>query len=224
VKQKVPDHLHLGFGLTAPDSWLNVDGSWQVSLVRRPLLKKSLVVMSLLSRKQAEIPWKSQVIRLNLSRPLPFADEQFSVSYSSHLLEHLYFDDALALLKGCYRVLQPGGICRAVVPDLYAIAKRYIHQRELGIPDASIHFMEELMVHDKRVNTGLLGTFYRLTGFHQHKWMYDAESLQQLFLAAGFSNTRQAEYLDSRISRIREVEKAERILNGQGIAIEGVKC
>jgi hypothetical protein len=53
--------------------------------------------------------------------------------------------------------------------------------------------------------------------------MYDAASLEQLFSTAGFSSVRRADYLDSRIERIGEVEDPERILGGQGVAVEGIK-
>jgi predicted SAM-dependent methyltransferase len=200
-----------------------VDGSWQVVLARRPWLKTLLTATGIMPRTQAEIPWSPDVVRMNLSRPLPFADGRFAAVYSSHLLEHLYHDDALALLKECHRVLRHGGVCRAVVPDLEAMVARYLQAKEGVDPSAGTRLVEELGVHDKRVQRGLLATYYRLTAFHQHKWMYDAASLQQLFATAGFCEVRRADYHDSRITRIRQVENAGRVLNGQGVVVEGVK-
>lgn len=217
------DHLHLGCGQTAPEGWLNVDGSWQVLLARSPRLKKMLVGFRLLPRSQAEIPWSRDVLQLNLTRPLPFADETFEVVFCSHTLEHLYHEDALRLLRECHRVLQHRGVCRFIVPDLESAIVRYQEAKVQGDAQASTRLMEELSVHDKQLKRGPLGLYYRLTAFHQHKWMYDAASLQELFARAGFGSVRQADYLDSRITRIAEVEDAGRILDGQGIAVEGIK-
>lgn len=217
------DHLHLGCGQTVPRGWLNADGSWQVVLARHPWLKQLLLGMHLLPRKQAEIPWSPEVLRLNLTGPLPFPDERFRFIFCSHTLEHLYYEEALRLLRECHRVLQRGGVCRFVVPDLESIVTRYQEAKAAGDPEAGTRLMEELSVHDKERKRGALGLYYRLTAFHQHKWMYDAASLQALFARAGFRNIRQAEYLDSRITRIAEVEDAGRILNGEGVAVEGIK-
>lgn len=223
VTKQNADRLHLGCGLVTPAGWLNVDGSPQVVLARRPWLKKILMAARILPRAQAEIPWSGTVVRMNLNRPLPFPAERFSAVYSSHLLEHLYHDQALALLKECHRVLRRGGTCRAVVPDLEALASRYLSAKAAGDVEAANLLMGGLMVHDKGSKPGLLAAYYRMTAFHQHKWMYDAASLMRLFEAAGFVAVRQAGYLDSSIERIGEVELAGRILHGEGLAVEGVK-
>ena len=220
---KQPDHLHLGCGLTTPPGWINVDGSMQVVLARRPWLKSMLVALRLFPRRQAEIPWDAGVVRMNLAKPLPLAAEQFAAVYSSHLLEHLYHDQALALLKECHRVLRSGGVCRAVVPDLAALVARYATAHAVSDRNAGTRLMESLLLHDKGPGRGLLGIYYRITALHQHKWMYDAASLGELFESAGFRSVRKAGYLESRIRRIAEVEQASRILDGEGVAVEGVK-
>jgi predicted SAM-dependent methyltransferase len=217
------DHLHLGCGQTAADGWLNVDGSWQVALARRPTLRRLLVLTRILPRSQAEIPWNRRVIRLNLTGSLPFPDDSFQAVYSSHTLEHLYRTEARVILEECRRVLKPGGVCRIVVPDLESIVRRYICARDSGQVEAATQLMEELRVHDEARQTGLIGLYYRLTAFHQHKWMYDAASLSRMFVDAGFRDVHQAEYLKSGIRRIAEVEHPGRILDGQGVAIEGRK-
>jgi SAM-dependent methyltransferase len=217
------DHLHLGCGLTAPKGWLNVDNSWQVVLARHPWIKQLLVSLRLFPRKQAELPWNAELLRVNLIGKLPFPDESFQAIYCSHTLEHLYSDNATLLLHECHRVLQRGGVCRFVVPDLESIVARYQKAKAEGDPEASTRLMEELMLQDKKPNGGPLGFYRRLTSFNQHKWMYDAASLEALFARAGFGEIRKADYLDSRINRIAEVESAGRILNGEGVVVEGVK-
>jgi predicted SAM-dependent methyltransferase len=217
------DHLHLGCGQTTPSGWVNVDGSWQVVLARHPKLKQLLVKLRVLPRAQAQIPWKADVMRLNLTAPLPFADGSFRSIFCSHTLEHLHYEDALRLLRECHRVLKKGGVCRFIVPDLESLVARYQEAKAAGDPQASSRFMEELYVHDKQRQRGALGMYYRLTSFHQHKWMYDSASLQDVFRQAGFMSVRQANYLDSRMERVAEVEDAGRILNGEGIVVEGTK-
>jgi len=223
MSRELPDHLHLGCGLTTPPGWLNVDGSIRVVIARHRWLRKVFTVTRLMSREQAEIPWSASILRLNLTRPLPFPDGHFAAVYSSHLMEHLYHHHALTLLKECHRVLRPGGVCRAVVPDLEVLVANYADAKKAADPCAGTRLMEGLLVHDKSPGSGLLGYYHRITGLHQHKWMYDAASLGQLFAEAGFGSVRRAEYLESRIKRIAEVEDPGRVCGGEGVVVEGIK-
>ncbi|NJL55953.1 methyltransferase domain-containing protein, partial [bacterium] len=66
------------------------------------------------------------VITYDLRQGIPFPDDSFTVVYHSHLLEHLPKSAAEPFLRECYRVLEPGGILRVVVPDLEQIARLYL--------------------------------------------------------------------------------------------------
>lgn len=217
------DYLHLGCGLIAPTNWLNVDGSWQVVLARWPTVKKLLVRLRLYPAKQAEIPWPTNVLRIDLRKPLPFPDSRFMSVYSSHTLEHLYCDEALDLLKECYRVLKPNGICRVVVPDLHAAITNYMSLVDKDRPDAADKLMEELLMHPRTTPRGLLGKYRQFSGFLQHKWMYDKQSLVTLMSKAGFTQITTPEYMQTRLTDLQSVEGADRILGGVGIVAEGVK-
>src|SRR5687767_5813097 len=102
-----PRLLHLGCGLTAPPEWVNVDGSWNAWFAKRPRVRRALGLLRLVPRKQAEVPWPTNVKRVDLRGRLPFPDASFDAVYSSHTLEHLYRDEAIALLRESHRVLKP---------------------------------------------------------------------------------------------------------------------
>ncbi len=48
---------------------------------------------------------------------LPFADGEVDFVYTEHFFEHLFLDEALALLREIARVLAPGGVLRIASPD-----------------------------------------------------------------------------------------------------------
>jgi Methyltransferase domain len=48
-----------------------------------------------------------------------------SAVFSSHVLEHLFFDEVERLIVEIYRLLVPGGICRVVIPDLEKIVRLF---------------------------------------------------------------------------------------------------
>lgn len=66
----------------------------------------------------------------DMYQPLLFKDDLFDAVYHSHLLEHLPKRYASLFMRGCYRVLKPGGIIRVAVPDLEAIAWSYLSYLE----------------------------------------------------------------------------------------------
>ena len=76
------------------------------------------------------VPRRPGVIAHDIRSGLPFADNSFSAVYHSHVLEHMRRSAAPALLRECYRVLEPGGILRVVVPDLETIAALYLKNLE----------------------------------------------------------------------------------------------
>lgn len=99
------EYLNIGCGNLFDPTWTNVD---------------------LVSRHPG-------VIAADVSRGLPFEDGQFKLVYHSHVLEHLLKHDAVELIKECFRVLEPGGFVRVVVPDLETMARLYLESLELAL-------------------------------------------------------------------------------------------
>lgn len=68
------------------------------------------------------------VLAHDLRRGIPLPDSHCDVVYHSALLEHMRREDALLLMKECYRVMRPGGILRVAVPDLERICRVYLNK------------------------------------------------------------------------------------------------
>src|SRR5437762_330965 len=124
MTREQPRLLHLGCGTIAPTEWLNVDGSFSAWLARHPWINGLLRMLR--PRSALQTQWPPNVYVANLRKPMPWANGSFHAAYSSHLLEHLHYEDAIRLLKEIYRVLEPGGICRMLVPDVAAIVSDYL--------------------------------------------------------------------------------------------------
>jgi predicted SAM-dependent methyltransferase len=216
------EKLHLGCGLNTPGGWLNVDGSWNARFAKHPFLKKILGFFKLVPESVLSVPWSREIFLHNLRKPLPFSDNSFSAVYASHLLEHFYLNEAQNLLKECHRVLKPGGILRIMVPDLeeriknYSASKKSYGESKVKAGDA---FMESINVHPRNFRSR--GLVYRLydnaTSFHNHKWMYDADSLVFYMKEAGFFDAGRRGLFDSEMEDIKKIE-----LN-TGLCAEGTK-
>jgi predicted SAM-dependent methyltransferase len=100
-------YLNLGCGSRFHPDWINLD------------IKSSV----------------KEVKAHNLKNGIPYATSTIDVIYHSHLLEHFSRDEALILLRECYRVLKPDGIIRVVVPDLEQIALTYLQVLDRALQD-----------------------------------------------------------------------------------------
>lgn len=89
--------LHLGCAYTILPEWVNVD---------------------FFGRVPADVA-------LDVRKPLPIADSSVDAIFTEHMLEHLVYSDAVALVRECARVLRPEGVLRIVVPDFEMQARLY---------------------------------------------------------------------------------------------------
>ena len=199
----LPAKLHLGCADFAPSGWLNTDGSWHVWLARYAFLRKMLIHSGLMPKKHLDNQWPSSIVFLDLRKPLPFAENSFVAVYSSHVLEHLYRDEALKLLKEVNRVLREGGILRTVVPDLATLVKKYLDKTissQMSSFMPADNFMLNLHMRPpapNKVNI-FLQLYHSLYDFNSHKWLYDEESLTNLYTEAGFFNSNRRHFCPAR--------------------------
>ncbi len=162
--------------------WINIDGSWNARLAKYPILRRVAHSLHLVPLDKADVPWSSRVFIHDVRKPLPFPSDSAEAIYSSHLLEHLYFEQGKTLVRECFRVLASRGILRVVVPDLASIVEEYLGRQEIGEPSGG----NESLTPADRFNQRLLmwlavppsgNLMYRwyttVADFHQHKWMYD---------------------------------------------------
>jgi len=182
--------VNIGSGLSGATGWYNIDNSPTILLSRLPF-----------GRKLFHTPnWPDDVHRRDVKKGLPFKNESVSFIYSSHTFEHFTWAESLNVAKECFRVLQSGGgVLRVVVPNLRLIIERYLRDSD---PLASHRFLERLSLgHTIRdlVHPGA-----------NHSQMFDQRSLVRLLEVAGFRNCQPAEFMESRIPNMCQIELAQR--------------
>ena len=119
---------------------------------------------------------------------------EVSEIYAGHFLEHLAQPDAARFLAECYRVLEPGGVCAIVVPDMREVLKRYVAQAIDEIPYADrIWRLSDL--------DDVCGWFlYGSVSASRHLWSYDEFTLRRAMHAAGFTELKRIDrYRDARL-------------------------
>lgn len=123
-----------------------------------------------------------------------YADGSVAEIYAGHFLEHLDKPDADRFLAECFRVLQPGGICALVVPDIREVMKRYIgHSLDAEPLNGRFWSLNDL--------DDICGWFlYSTTQASVHRWSYDEFTLRRVMQAVGFDVTRRIDrYRDPRL-------------------------
>jgi SAM-dependent methyltransferase len=228
VADAVPDgpRLNVGSGPAVARAWISIDGSWQARLAgHRWLARAASRVLGI-----AVGHWPQGITYRNVRRGVGYDDGSIAVVYASHLLEHLYREEALRFLRDVRRALIPRGVCRIVVPDVAAIVGWYLaHQREPAEqrqqPSSDLLMGLLLLRPDRPRGTGIVALVRQWADLHEHKWMYDQDGLLALVAEAGFVDASPRGYLDSGIPRdvLAQVERADRLCGGAGVCVEARK-
>ena len=120
---------------------------------------------------QADLFW-------DLRFGIPFPDGSVHHIYSSHLFEHLTFEQTQGLLRECIRVLVPGGSFSIAVPD----ARRYIEAYVYGtqVPGGKLGWEPA-----DNGTTAIDAVNYVAYMGGEHRYMFDQENLIHILTLGG---------------------------------------
>ncbi len=126
--------INLGSGLYVAPGWINIDGSLKISLAKLPrsLLRLLHPLLSASTHEREDfvnVLRNNTFVAHNLKYGLPLPANSADFVFTSHVLHHLYKDQAQWLLQDIRRVLKPGGTLRVAVPDLEYIVGLYLDGR-----------------------------------------------------------------------------------------------
>ena len=115
----------------------------------------------------------------DLTKGIPFPDQEFDVAYHSHVLEHFEKSAGLVFMQECFRVLKKGGILRVAIPDLEGIVRCYIEQLNKsleGDEQAQLNY-EWIMLelYDQTVRNysgGTMAEYLRKDELHNENFIY----------------------------------------------------
>jgi SAM-dependent methyltransferase len=163
--------LHLGCFDQVLPGWINTDITPHIFVSKIPglafLLYKAGLITEQCYNQHAQGLFRN-VHYLNVARRFPYFDDTFDCVFCSHLLEHLYRNEAHFCVREVHRVLKKGGIFRVAVPDLDVIVAGYDSSR----PDA---FLESIFEAKQKREK------------NKHHWHYNEISLTRLLRKVGFS-------------------------------------
>ncbi|MCF8261501.1 MAG: methyltransferase domain-containing protein [Melioribacteraceae bacterium] len=199
-----------GCGYSNPTGWINYDSSPTLRLEKLPLIGMFL------TKNESRFP--EGILYGDIVKGLPLPENSCDGLYSSHVLEHLAYEDLKTALKNSYKVLKPNGIFRMVLPDLETLATAYVESNE---EIASHKFMRHTILGVEKRSRGLKNLIIELFGNSRHLWMWDYKGLSLELKNAGFRNIRKAKFNDSSEAMFKKVEDVDRFENA--LAIECIK-
>jgi predicted SAM-dependent methyltransferase len=176
-----PVKVNLGSGVSAAPGWINVDASIHAMCSKWPagllglLHKHSEYGRTHSKEDYLKMLREGRYVHQSLEYGVPFDAESVDFIYSSHMLEHLFREDALALLRDAHRALKRNGRIRVAVPDL-AYALR-LYQEGAKQQAMSFFFCPD-----------------RDGWLNQHHYMYDFDLLTDLLQAVGFSQVERCSF------------------------------
>ncbi len=117
--------------------------------------------------------WKPDVLADANSMPM-FKDASADTIVLHHVLEHFGCGECIGLLRECYRILEPGGKLLIFVPNIRALAQRWLMRQ----------------IDDYIFCVNLYGA-YMGDPHDRHLWGYSFDSLKEVLVGIGLSNVKQ---------------------------------
>jgi predicted SAM-dependent methyltransferase len=200
-----PVKVNLGAGLYVAPGWINIDSSIKTLFARLPefALRWAFPLATVRDTHSRDefvtLLRDHRFVCHNLKYGIPLPDSSVDFIFSSHVLHHLYREDALKLIREALRVLKPGGTMRIAVPDLELIVALYLEgRREQAL---------EYFFYSKRPRSNLSTRCYQ----------YDFVLLKDLMEEAGVRNVKRCK---SGEGAVPDLDRLDRMLQ-ETLFVEG---
>jgi len=197
--------LNVGCGSTIVAGWLNIDKSPNVILDRFRPLKRLLFRAGVLEEAHLA-EWSRNVIWHDARHRFPYPDGGAEAIYSSHMLEHLYLDEAKQVLVEFRRLLQPRGVLRLALPDAAMWASELLAGLERSQNgQVGLQFNEALNTQPTRRPNALKLAVGAL-GNSRHRWQPTQDLVRAMILNAGFAFCEERAFRQGNLPDLDKVE------------------
>jgi hypothetical protein len=197
--------LNLGSGPNFVYGYINIDKSPNIFLSRFNFIKAALFKFGILSSNQMQ-NWDKRIIRKDI-RKIKFKENSISHIYSSHFFEHIFYWEAVDVLKKCYLFLIPGGIIRIALPDLDAFLNKY--QQEIKIdPHKAALDLERSLLSYPLEKPSFLGRIFAQSD-HVHKWHPSIGMLKQMLQDIGYCNISEHSFRQGKFQHLDKLESRD---------------
>ena len=122
------------------------------------------------------IGWENHDMDVDITKPLPFANDSVECVLLEHVIEHITIHQAWDCLDEVYRILQPDGLLRICFPNIFKV----LYNGYKG-------YDEFIRVHGWGDGTRK-GSVKALLFCHGHQMAWSFETMEGVLGAIGFKN------------------------------------
>lgn len=199
--------INFGAGWDCNDDWINYDYSPTLFIERYfPFIR------CFFKKQQSKFP--INLIYGDIRNGLKYSNDTVDLIYSSHVIEHLCYEDATLAFRHVYRIMKPGAIFRFVLPDLEHIIGCYASSKA---PSRADEFMRSTLLGVESKPKNFIQNIYNNFGNSRHLWMWDYNSIASELNNIGFKSVRRAYFNDSSNIEFLKVENFDRWENSLGL-------
>ena len=162
------EYLNVGCGSNVRPDYINLDISW---------------------RPGVNLCW-------DITKGIPLSNGSVKGIYSEHCLEHISYWASINVLKEFYRILNPCGVLRLVVPDAGLYLELY--QRSKQGEKVEFPYVDKEGIADKEKDSLVQFTpmmaVNRIFRGYGHLFAYDFETIESMLKYAGFKRVVRTSY------------------------------
>lgn len=158
---------------------------------------------------------RGEAVYLDATRPFPLPDASFDYVFSEHMIEHIPYQAACAMLRECFRILKPGARIRIATPDLDRLLK--LKSPELSdIQQEYVRWITKIMLPGGTPDSP---TFVINNQFYNygHQFLFDEACLRDALSQAGFADIRRMAIGESDDPHLSRAEKHGININNEAI-------
>jgi predicted SAM-dependent methyltransferase len=130
-------------------------------------------------------PQSLDSIALDATRAFPIPDGSFDYVFSEHQMEHIPYDDALAMLSECRRILRRGGKIRVAVPSLDRLVELF-RPEQSDVQQQYVRYSANFWWPSVQ-DPGPCFAFNSAFMYWGHKFLYDQATLRRALESVGFT-------------------------------------
>ncbi|MFO0872132.1 MAG: methyltransferase domain-containing protein [Pirellulales bacterium] len=155
-----------------------------------------------------------KAVPMDATKPFPLPSQEFDYVFSEHMIEHINYDQGLAMLQECFRVLKPGGRIRIATPDLEVLIGLHTPHRS-PIQQRYLRWVAHRHLDEQREHPAfVINNGFRNWG---HQFIYDRATLQNALEATGFTDVTICRPGTSADDQLRGLESHGRLVGDEDI-------
>lgn len=152
-----------------------------------------------------DVKLRRRTIYLDGTKRFPIPDASIDYVFSEHMIEHIPYPAACAMLKECFRVIKPGGRIRLATPDL----DKYMDLRTRDLSEVQRAYIEWNTKTFLPPDTPVAPIFVINNQFRNygHQFLFDETCLRDAISKAGFVDIKRMPIGESNDPQLTLVEK-----------------